>query len=1036
MKPIKLVMSAFGPYATRQEIDFSSLPENLFIITGDTGAGKTMIFDAICFALYGESSGGSRSGSTFRCDKADPKTITFAELEFEYHGKRYFIHREPEQMIAKKVGEGLKSQKPSAFIEGDDIASRITKISDVNQKVREIIGLDCDQFRMTMMIAQGQFAELIKADTNARKGVFRTILGTGYLDRFVNSLREKSKELQSSISDKRSNLRGKLASIELPAPEIHAKLSDQDCDLSLLMEQIGPMLEEQKAALDPLSEEMKQAKANLENSIATREKILNRNKEIQQFRQHKADFEAIQSQKEEFDGYRKDIALAEKSAPVHQKITEYNAVTKRVDSISISIEATRKEIESASKELAECATAFEAAEKQYKGLDELKGEKTTLEKQLESFKAVDALAKDAFEAEKKEFDAKKARDESKDAIAKSESRIAEIEAKWKDFDPAVLVDLKHQVASAEEKERSCSALADRLKTLERLKRDYETAVNQENKALTDSSNARKAWESAYSSFLHSQAGLLARGLEEGTPCPVCGSLSHPSLASTSEAPSEAEVDALRKKSESAESDRAKKEATRKVASEKRSNELSAIKEEYLRLSGKELVDEDVSQAVRAMQEESKLASAELKKKLDAQSEIDRSHSADLREKERLSEPLQAKKDALVKLENALLEAKSNSDKKKGALEEKKKELSGVDKASLQTRLTSLSSRIAEIDKAYRTADKKLRDYKEKCGRLDAKKATFEAQKKEAVEEQRSADSVLKEAIRVSGFATSEDAIAHYKDDASLSFLRGKVATYDQKAAAAKSLFESDLAKHLDEASESGLEEFDIKVNERKAISDEATSRYEKALGSYSRNLKTFEEAKRDFSTFADLERKANEISALYNATSGTMKGSNRVDFETYCMLSTFDQILRIATRKFLQMSDGRYEFRRRTSSSGNGRQGLDIDIFDHYSGNTRFATSLSGGEQFEASLALALSFSEAIQQSAGGVELDSMFIDEGFGTLSPDYADRAIKVLKELGRSNKLIGVISHIEQLDQQIDTKIRVLRSEQGVSYAKIVA
>ncbi|MCR5490783.1 MAG: SMC family ATPase [Bacilli bacterium] len=1036
MRPIKLTMCAFGPYSSKQVIDFSSLPENLFIITGDTGAGKTMIFDALCYALYGESSGGVRSISALRCNKADPKETTFVELEFEYHGRRYLIHREPEQNIAKQRGEGLKNQKASAFLDGEGIANRLTKIPEIRTRIEEIIGLDCDQYRMTMMIAQGDFAKLIEADTNARKDVFRTILGTKYLERFILLLKDNASTLKSSITGKQIQLRTKLGSLNLDAPEFTHKLNNESMDLSLVMEDIPPLLIAQAEALKPLKESSDAAKAEYGELLKSQQAVLENNKKVVSYRRHKQDYESLLERQNEVNAVREKVDFAEKSRPVYAKWDELNKTKKRVDSLANSLAETTLKLKEAKEKVTSCQEAFDVASKKKDGLDQLKTEKNNIENRLSSFEVIRKLEKEVKEAEEAVGAAKKSYDDIKKRIDDSEKRSSEIDAAWKGFDEARLANCEHRVSKIKDKQKEFDALLLDAAKIPGLEQRVSECFASEKACLERAQKKYKEWERSYSLFLHSQAGILAEGLEEGAPCPVCGSTSHPHLATMQEgAPSQAKIEELSKEKDRAESERSAAESNRKVAQSKLESALSALSARYQEVAGESAPSEGIQGAIsakaNALKAEFDIADSERKAAADAAEKRRR----DLNEKERLSLGLPGLKQSLSDKEAALNDARTGFNQKKGALEDKKKELGDLNESKLKESLDALVKLIEAIEGDYRRADTALQDAKLKENGFSEQAQGFEKQKKEAESEMENAQHSLQEAVEASGFEDLHQALAHHLDDPVIASFRKNVSDYDQGIASAKALYDADISNHVDQMIETDVAEINRMVDEKKAEADGAVSLYESAVSTHRTNLQTYEEAKTEFASFADLEKQWGEANNLYAAASGSVKGSTKIDFETYCMLGTFDQILKIATRKFFQMSDGRYEFRRRTESSGNSKQGLDIDVFDHYAGTTRSASTLSGGEKFEASLALALSFSEAIQQSAGGVELDSMFIDEGFGTLSPDITDRAIKVLKELGRSNKMIGVISHIEQLDQQIDTKIQVLRSDLGSSYIRIV-
>lgn len=921
MRPLKLKMSAFGPYAGVTEVDFEALGTNgLYLITGDTGAGKTTIFDAISFALYGAPSGDVRESSMLRSMYADPSTPTFVELTFMYDGKIYTVKRNPDYMRESKTkrGSGITKQSAEAELIMPDGAP-ITKIKEVNAAITDILGIDHNQFSQIAMIAQGEFRKLLTAETKDREIIFRKIFKTTPYQDFQTKINTDYSVAKAECDRLKDSVKQYISGINCDEDDVLAIDVAKAVNGEMLVEDvlllIEKLLEQDRQAEEQNKKLLAQTEANLTSVIATLTKgqeqlkardnlsqaLENRKPMLEYLEKAKAVLETEKAKKPEQEKLTKQIAALEAEL---KKYDEYDSVVCKAKTLDASIKKDNLTLEQTQ------ATA----DKLTKSLEALKAEQKALENA--------GARKEKLLREKERLETNK----------------AELEKLLANLTQLDRLNAQH----AKEKQA------------------YLIATQKAEAAQNNYSAKNKA-------FLDEQAGILAENLQQDKPCPVCGSVTHPRPAVKSEsAPTEAEVN------------RAKAEA-------------------------------DAAQKLAA---DSSLRAGETNGKIAA-----------------LEETLYKQVEAL--LCEAEIEGAGELTKK--YIEETNTEITTVESAIAKEeanvrRKAQLDGGIPSYEEKAKAAEKNIVGLKEKIASATAAKAEIESQSKG-----------LAESLK---FADKTKAVAQInKLNASLAAMKTALEAAERNfSKAEKDITELDgrinqLKVQLEEAEDidiEGCEEERTELNEIKKQLTEAL----KLLGvRTSANSAAYSNIRTRSDELAVAEKKSIWLKALADTANGKVSGKARITLESYIQMTYLDRILARANTRFMKMSDGQFELRRsETAENHQSKSGLELSVKDHYNGSVRSVKSLSGGESFKASLSLALGLADEIQCSAGGIKLDTMFVDEGFGSLDSESLTQAFNTLAELSDGNRLVGIISHVVELKEKIDRQLVITKEKSGGSKIEI--
>ncbi|MBQ2422655.1 MAG: SMC family ATPase [Clostridia bacterium] len=920
MRPIKLTVSAFGPYADKTVFDMNLLGEKgLYLITGDTGAGKTTIFDAIVFALYGEASGSSRQPDAFRSKYAADETPTFVELVFDHKGQIYTVKRNPEYTRPSKRGDGFTTQTADATLTHPD-GSVVTKMKEVTRAICELIGVDRNQFSQIAMIAQGDFLRLLLAGTTERSAIFRRIFKTDGYGKLQEMLKIKFRDVNNELSELNRGTRQTVEGIKL-------------------------------AADSPFSAEFEQLKASeviqSDMAIMLIDRVL------------AGDDAALKLADQKIEGYDKKIN------EISLSLSRANDAKKA----KLDLIAAQKYISENEPILKQAEDLLNIEEAKSDERQAVKLKIQQLTERLKKYDQIDQIDKDILNKQAEITSAETIRGALVNEIDTLDKTIAETKKLISSLDDieAKSVGAENELTRLNEISEKLRRIAEKLNDYDKIKESYTKATDKYNKArqlFTIKSAEADRLETAW---LDEQAGVLASNLREGEPCAVCGSVNHPSPAKISEhAPDGAMV--------------------------------KAAKAERERL--------------RTEMESASADSGELKGKA------------------------QALGNEIIELSNEFISGRS--DNPKAALSEyKKNHIEALNSAkSRVAELCALSKKKETAAEGLPKEEDKLNGKKMEMSATEQTLTRLSAEKKALLERRNLALTELE--FKTKTDAESEIAdLGKMSDQLEAAYISAKT-SYDnlvkamtEKKATVNAIIESGTTQ-LEIDTDTLEFELSALKNEKEAANesrDQITARI-------SANRSAREDINRRAELLFDVESRWKEIKALSDAANGSVRGKERIALETYIQMTYFDRIIRRANLRLMSMSDGQYELiRRSTADNKQSQSGLELDIKDHYNGSLRAINTLSGGESFKASLSLALGLSDEIQSSAGGVRLDTMFIDEGFGSLDDRSLDQAINALIRLSDSNRLVGIISHVGELKQRIDRQIIIKKEKTGGSKAEII-
>lgn len=932
MRPLRLTLSAFGPYAAETTLDLEKLGRGgLYLITGDTGAGKTTIFDAITYALYDHSSSGIREGSMLRCKYADDKTPTFVELEFEVHGVRYTVRRNPEYQRPKARGEGMTTEKADATLTYPDDRPPVTKAKDVTAAVQEIIGLDYNQFSQIVLIAQGQFTKLLNASTEERSRIFRKLFRTQRYAQLQERLQAEASALNQQRTAQNAKLDSLLGGLQF-SPE------DPDAEaLRALCAQTVP--ETALALLDALT--ARQAAALEE--VGT----------------------ALQATEAQLDTVQQQLGAAAQAQRLAQQLAARQA---ELAAAKPALDAARAEAD---------RHAGDAAQ-----LDALTAQVTQAQSALAAYDALDTLCRQQTEA----------RDAARLAAAQAHKRRTQLDslnaaltaaetelAALADADTRLLA-LQNRSAQLTQRGEALTKLEQRLADCQRQAKAAHKAQESYRAAAAAQDEARTRQNTLERAFLDAQAGLLAESLVEGAPCPVCGSTHHPARALLPHtAPTQAQVEAARQAA-------AEADLQAQNASAAAQSALAAANEAKtsLRRDAETLLPERFTAPEGTVpltfalmtnvlaEENAALQTAQTDCKAQC-----RQAEADCRRKAQLEADRQAKTRQRPTLEQAAAEAdrsaaaqNASADALEGQIAERRAALPYPRRADAQAALDKLEADRRTLRTGMDTAQRKLKQAEQTVAAAEAAVEALTAQQ-----------------------------------------------TAAQKELPARS-----------------AEELTAQQTELTAARETLRSREKQLSAQLLPNRKTAAQYRAAAEARQTLESRWQWVSALAATAGGTLTSKQKIKLEAYIQMNYLDRILRYANTRLMQMTAGQYELERIGAENQRSQSGLDLGVIDHYNGTRRSVKTLSGGESFKASLALALGLSDEVQSSAGGIRLDTLFLDEGFGSLDEESLELAIRVLSGLTEGDRLVGIISHVGALKDRIDRQVVVHKARTGGSTVEL--
>lgn len=937
MRPLKLVVCGFGPYAERTEIDFEKLgTHGLYLISGDTGAGKTTIFDAVTYALFGKASGDNRDDAKlFRCTNAKPETPTEVELTFVYDGKEYRICRNPEYERPKARGEGMtKAAASVTFFYPDEsgkvsaTSRSVSKEKDVTEAVKSVMGgLDRDQFSQIAMIAQGDFMKILLEDTKNRRETFRKIFKTENFEKLQKKLSDEAnafgKTCEALVQTGCTYVSGiQCAEGSNYVEEVSEKLDlaskRQIADWEEVCTLLRNLVDEDCSCVDSLVKELDDIKG----------KISEQDKEL-----GKASA-AVKN--------RSDMKIAQERLP--RKESE---LKEKLDAKNLQ-EAKQPERD----KLKELITTINNSLPQYDGLEQKRGELKQKASALQNGQSKLKSGEAIFE--KKAAELQELKKELENLSNAGENR-ARLEGEIKE--------LNNRQSDIQNVGKQQKKYNDEVLKLQAAQKEYLDAEK-------SYSSLNEEYERKNRAFLNEQAGILADDLEEGCECPVCGSTHHPRKACKSEeAPTQAELEFLKNQVSVAERSRNEKNGV-------------AVQQKGICDGLKENLQEELNKLFGecAIEDAKVRGNEEFQKNRDSLAALNEELKVEIQKANRKLE-LENKETGIPAQEMSLEKLRSNNE-----------ELNRSNIA-FATEIEALNKSIADLQKDL----------------------AFEGKVAASAEIRK-----LQDTLDSSSNALKDATTAFNNCEGEVKTLKGQIEAF---------------GKALE-----GVPEYDLPALEAasKALRDLQNSRtdiWKNASGRVAQNKKTLENIQRVATELDVTGKKRQWLKNLSDTANGALTGRDKLMLETYVQTSYFDRIIRHANRRFHLLSNGQYELIRRKDASNNKAQtGLDLNVIDHASGKQREVKTLSGGESFLASLSLALGLADEVQSSAGGVQLDTMFVDEGFGSLDDESLKSAINVLQNLAGDHRLVGIISHVNELENRIDKIVRVKKDENKISRVNI--
>ncbi|HDM8168579.1 TPA: SMC family ATPase [Vibrio harveyi] len=1005
MKPIKLTMQAFGPFAQTETIEFDKLGTNpLFLINGPTGSGKTSILDAICFALYGETTGNERQGIQMRCDMAAPTLLTEVTLEFTLHGKSYRVIRSPEQEAPKARGEGMTVRKHTAALyEITDEEKLITsKTTQVKTEVTNIIGLNETQFRQVMVLPQGKFRELLLATSKEREEIFGQLFQTDIYKKIEYALKDKASAISKAKDEFDNQIRGAL---QVAGVSSEAELTEQREALSVQFESVQKQEQESLAQLNAVKTELQKAEA-LSNEFKKREQA-----EIA-LKRHLEQSDAVSSRQLQLDNAKKASKVELPYVTLQNASKQTQELEQKVAKLSQDLTVANDAVKSKEGALQtakeQAAQLPKLTEQQY----QLEGMKGKLVEKSELEKAINAglTQKSEFEATLKKY------------IALKEKLTLEAQQGQKSLDQA-RVDVA-SIGSVEAEIKQQQRLMQDLQKLTGLNQELAKldALTPSKQALVDQAKARyvelqRSADTLELSWHNAQAAVLAQRLQAGEMCPVCGSVEHPQPAQfVGEEVTKEQVQRARNT-----------EREGQVALNQLSNQLEQhniavgqYKQQIEQLSAE--LGQNASMDLGALQASmqqlnerlQQLSSINLVQLEQSVNELNQRCVTGEGKINDLQNQMVANESTIKVNQEQLAKLSASLDAKYSSLE------------VLEQDIVAIQKQITELNTAFESAQNHLQQAVLAKTNIESQLTTNQQWLNEALERLNIAKTDWAQALQTSAFEDEAQFLASKVDEAEMQIWQKEIDAFKQTQIKLEQTL-ADLSSTLKDLALPDLEGFNAKLNSVQQSYVEARNQLDSTRSLFER----LEKVRNDIATLHDkntkLEDEYKVFGTLYDVASG--KTGSRISLHRFVLGVLLDDVLIQASQRLSLMSKGRYILARKTEGfKGAAGRGLDLVVEDSYTGKTRDVATLSGGESFMAALALALGLSDVVQSYSGGIRLDTLFIDEGFGSLDPESLDLAIQTLVDLQQTGRMIGVISHVSELKEQMAQRIDVEPSRLG--------
>jgi DNA repair protein SbcC/Rad50 len=1036
MKPLKLTMQAFGPYARTETIDFRQLESRtMFVISGKTGSGKTTIFDGISYAIYGKASGEDRNGPDLRSQFAQDDLLTEVSLEFSLRQKTYLITRSPQQEKKKKNSDGttMLGAKAELYLidENGELQLLASNVREVDEKIKEIMIIDSNQFRQILMIPQGEFRKLLTSDSKDKELILQRLFHTEVYKKVEEKLKEEATVLKKSVEDQVEKRNTALRSIKASEnPELKEYIEAGSVNDMLIMPLLKLEIEAMAAKLEQLNlvriERQKERDSQQERLFEAQTTL----KQLETLEALRLKKENLAGQQENFKRKEAEADLAKKAALLATQEQLCHRLKAECDSLTDQAEEISKKIMFFTEKLAKAELEHQQQldrEPERKAASE---HKNKLENMRDDVMAFASIAKSVDELSQNLHTSKQEREKAEQTIKAAEERLKSLQAEKEAAEKAQL--------SLMENDRRLEKLQFELDKLQK-KQAHSQKVGIANQTYNQKkeayNNVKARFEDSKATvialeqnWLYSQAAVLAASLHEGVSCPVCGSEHHPKPAQASDEfiPTEEDLKAAREQAAKLDKE---KSITEKafIEAEANLNSLTAAAEELtseIKSFRPDFKTDDLTDVIMQIQSDQRNVQEEQKKiaiKVNSQEKI-------ILEMKRFEDGIEKQQKQQKTMEENYHQMVIQYTEKRTTLERITQKIP-EDMRSIEMFEKKLSDAIRlqeQLDFLLEQARKTYHEAKEHLGTVKARGEDAEKRLKKKNDELNAERDLFKNNMIAQGFENFQLYHQAKKPERDIQLLDTEIRNYREELRSVSDRYD-EMAKMLQDVKKPDIESLQKEfsnLNEKIKQADEA---YQDLNLKKRDNQAVFEIVESLNEQMKVLEERYKLVGHLYEISKG--QNTYRITFERFVLAAFLDDILSEANVRLNKMTSGRYRLLRKTDrSKGNVQSGLELLVLDAYTGQERHVKTLSGGESFKAALSLALGLADVVQNYAGGVSLETMFIDEGFGTLDPESLDQAIEALIDIQSSGRLVGIISHVPELKERIDARLEVISTQTG--------
>jgi len=1045
MRPTYIELAAFGSYRARTVLDMEKLgAQGLYLITGDTGAGKSTIFDAIAYALYGIASGDAkRDTSVMRNGAAQEDEETYVELRFMHNGGEYSVRRNMEYRRHARRGGGTTLEKENAVIKYPD-GSVTEGVRRVNAVVMELLGIGSEHFTRILMIAQGDFARLLLSDTKDREPILRAIFGTHIFENFQRELVSRASAMEKELAPLKARIEARFDRAIYPeghpAGDAIAALAENASAFRAaeLVAAFEMGEETDAAALKKVRADSVEAQAELDRAL----EFLSTQKRLRQ------DFEELEKSRGELaklDMRRDEMAemrlRADRGSLAARLDAPYRArenARRQTEENRLATDRLIAEKQELAGQLEACRAGYEQAETGREQAEAARSAAEAIERQLSAYDSLAGIAAELDNAKRQQAEAERTAMAARKKQQQLDERAAEIESRRAETAaaPAELARTEALIKEEKAREDELIRLIKRIYGLTKDKAAYGEKVAAMRAAFENEQRALAEYSDVRGRFLASQAGVLASELLDGMPCPVCGAKEHPAPAHREkDAPDQAAMEAAERRASAATERTTALKAECAAAKQRLSEIFAGIAEDYSRITGVSGGDKPQLDELR---KESffillKMTSS-IKQHTAEQTRLMRIAAEDeklIREKAAIAAELPGIADRRTAADELREKCAAGAQ----ALEARMKQLAdSLEYADRDAAVKAMNGRrhvFEAWEKARKTAEDALANCERRMASAADREKLLNSQLEAHTQELEACSREFDGALYENGFGTEAEWLEARLEPGILQNMNARLEEYARQREF-HALTAEKLMKKLEGASEPDIDGAEIRRREAQQRCDGLTREDAALTARIDRAHMIAAELRRDADKFGKMGAQLENAQQLANVAAGRARSSmGRVTFERFILIDYFSRVLVQANTRFSRMAGGQYELvRARESADMRLQTGLELNVVDHFTGRERSVRSLSGGEAFMASLSLALGFADVIRQSAGGVAVDAMFVDEGFGSLDPEALDQVMNTLTALAGGDKLIGIISHVADLKSRLPRRIIVEKTREGSS------